>query len=286
MKHDMKKVSDYASIAFLAMLSALNYIIFVFPNHFAPAGLDGICTMIQDVLGINMGYLALMLNIPMLIAVFFLVSRPMAVRSGVYIVSFSTSLILLKSLDLSRFIYASGDSSGMIFAAIAAGTIRGILYAYTLRVEATSGGSDLAAALIRKHSPHLDLMNLIFTINMTIALASYFVYGYQYEPVICSILYSFIVTNVSNHITSSSRVQIRYEIITSNYQDVCREILSRCNTTSTIVDAHGAFADTDNKVVICVTDRKKAPRLEALVSSFSNTVIFKSEVDHSLVTHT
>ena len=285
MKHDMKKVSDYASISFLAMLSALNYIIFVFPNHFAPAGLDGICTMIQDVRGINMGYLSLMLNIPMLIAVCLLVSRPMAIRSGVYIVSFSTSLILLKNLDLSRFIYASGDSSGMIFAAIAAGTIRGILYAYTLRVDATSGGSDLAAALIRKHSPHLDLMNLIFTINMTIALASYFVYGYQYEPVICSILYSFIVTNVSNHITSSSRVQIRYEIITSHYQDVCREILSRCNTTSTIVDAHGAFADTDNKVVICVTDRKKAPHLEALLGSFSNTVIFKSEVDHSLVTH-
>ena len=278
----MKKLAQYGGIAFLALISALNYIIFVFPNHFAPSGLDGICTMIQDVAQINMGYLALMLNIPLLILVWRRASRTVALNSGVYVVAFSLAVILLKKVDLSQFIYSTENGSGMMFAAIAAGTIRGVLYALTLKLDATSGGMDLVAALVKHHAPHLELMNVIFCFNMVIACCSYFVYGYHYEPVICGILYAFIVSNVSSHVKNSGHRQIRYEIITSHYQEVCQQILTGCNTTSTIMDARGAFADTSSKVVICVADRKKAPYIEALLKTFSNTVIFKSEVDNAL----
>ena len=57
----MKKANKpvtYLVIALIAMVAALNYEIFVFPNKFAPSGLNGICTMIQHVLGISVGYLA------------------------------------------------------------------------------------------------------------------------------------------------------------------------------------------------------------------------------------
>ena len=43
----MKKTAGYAMMIICAVLSAINYKIFVFPNSFAPAGVDGICTMIQ-----------------------------------------------------------------------------------------------------------------------------------------------------------------------------------------------------------------------------------------------
>lgn len=281
MKHS-KTAAEFVTIAILASMSALNYIIFVFPNHFAPAGVDGICTMIQDVFQINMGWLSLAANIPLLIAVFLKLNRDFAVRSTIYILAFSFSMIVLRQLDLTPYLYISQDGAGMVFAPIAAGTIRGLLYALTLNVNATSGGADLVAALIKNKHPHLELMNVLFGINLCISLSSYFVYGRQYEPVISSILYSFILTSVCNHITQESGKKIRYEVITNQYQDVCREILSRYNTTSTIVDAHGAFANTDNKVVICVANRKIAPYIEDLLNSFSNTVIFKSEVDNRL----
>ena len=43
----LKKIWTYLVIASIAMLAALNYEVFVFPNQFAPAGLNGICTMVQ-----------------------------------------------------------------------------------------------------------------------------------------------------------------------------------------------------------------------------------------------
>ena len=54
----VKRILSYPAIAAIAFLAALNYVLFVFPNKFAPAGIDGICTMIQDALHVNIGYLS------------------------------------------------------------------------------------------------------------------------------------------------------------------------------------------------------------------------------------
>ena len=41
------RVSRYLAIALFAIAFAMVYEIFVFPNNFAPAGINGIVTMIQ-----------------------------------------------------------------------------------------------------------------------------------------------------------------------------------------------------------------------------------------------
>ena len=58
-----KKVLTYLVIVGIAVICALSYEVFIFPNKFAPAGLNGICTMIQYVLGISVGYLSLLTSI-------------------------------------------------------------------------------------------------------------------------------------------------------------------------------------------------------------------------------
>ena len=37
-----KKLVSYAMVVLIALMMALNYTLFVFPNSFAPAGLNGI----------------------------------------------------------------------------------------------------------------------------------------------------------------------------------------------------------------------------------------------------
>ena len=91
-----RKVLTYLMIVGIALLCALNYQLFVFPNKFAPAGLNGICTMIQYVFGISVGYLSLLINIPLAILVLRKVGKSMAFRGMLYVVSFSLFLILLE----------------------------------------------------------------------------------------------------------------------------------------------------------------------------------------------
>ena len=105
-----KKVFTYLFIVGVALVYALSYTLFVFPNKFAPAGLSGICTMVQYVFGINVGYLTLIINIPLAIWIYFAVSKPLAVRSMVFVVVYSLALVVLEHFDLSAFAYY-GESS-------------------------------------------------------------------------------------------------------------------------------------------------------------------------------
>ena len=190
-----KKVFTYLFIAGVAMIYALSYHLFVFPNKFAPAGLSGICTMLQYVFGINVGYLTLLINIPLAIWIYFSVSRSLAVRSMVFVVVYSLGLVALEHIDLTAFAY-SGESS-RILGPLVAGIINGACYAQLLKASAYTGGTDFIAALIHKNHPEKSIFGLIFAMNAIVAVTSYFVYDYKMEPVILCILYSFASSTLS-----------------------------------------------------------------------------------------
>lgn len=278
----IKKTLTLIALMVLAFLSAVNYSVFVFPNSFAPAGIDGICTMIQDISKINMGYLALVVNIPLMILAFFFLNQDFALKSTVYVISFSLSLIFLKYIDISEFQYITETGTSIVLAPIAAGTIRGILYNLTLKFNGSSGGVDIIAALVKKKRPHLNLMNIIFFFNILVALSSYFVYGLKPEPVICSIIYSFLTSHTSNNIGSSENETVKFEIITPDAEKLCADISNTLHQTSTIMDAQGAFSGSDTKVIICVVKKVQVPYIENLLSQYQNCVVFKSIVNNSI----
>lgn len=278
----IKKCLITGALMLLAFFSALNYCVFVFPNSFAPAGIDGICTMIQDVFNINMGYLALYVNIPLLIAAFFILNRDFAIKSAVYVVSFSISVIAFKYIDISDFHYTTATGTSVVLAPIAAGTIRGILYSVTLKLNGSSGGVDIIAALVKKSKPHLNLMNIIFFFNLLVALSSYFVYGMKPEPVICSIIYSFLTSSTSNNIRSAQSETVKFEIITADAEKLCADISQKLRQTATIMNAQGAYSGCNTKMVMCVVKKEKAPCIENLLLEYPGCVVFQSIVTNPI----
>ena len=111
MKSKLKIAVSYGLVMLVALMMALNYQLFVFPNSFAPAGLNGIFTMGQYVFGFKFSYTTIILTIPLAIAAFFINSKPRALRSLTYCLSFSVFLMLLDYVDLSAFVYTSTIST-------------------------------------------------------------------------------------------------------------------------------------------------------------------------------
>lgn len=277
----IKKVLSYIFIILFAVLAAANYIIFVFPNSFAPSGLDGICTMIQDVLNINMGFLSLFANIPLLICAYIFLNRSFAAKTLVYVLSFSLAVIFLKDSVLSNYTYHTENGSSTILAPLAAGVIRGIIYFFTLKLNSCSGGIDIIAAIVKKKRPHLNFMSIILVINMCIAFASYFVYGMNFDPVICSIIYSFITSSTGKQIQNGEHETIKFEIITSDADSLYKKISEKLHVPATIMEAHGAYSGEDKQMIICVTNKPTAPFLEQILCDFPDAVVFKSITDNS-----
>ena len=273
----IKKFRTYCVIVALALICALNYELFVFPNQFAPSGLNGICTMIQHVFGISVGYLSMLINIPLAIAVYLKVSKPLAIRSMVYVVTFSVGLVILDHVDLSQFAYDSGYSA--ILGPLVAGIIAGSCSAWLLQASAYTGGTDFVAALIHKKNPEQSILGLIFIMNVMVAVASYFVYGYQLEPVILCILYAFTSNTVSQQQVKSGRSATRFEIITDYPEELAEEIITRLHHSATLIPAKGMYSGEDKNMVVCVVNNTQVAKLSAIVNSYPNTFAIMSGVN-------
>ncbi len=277
----IKAARAYIILIIISGLAALNYKIFVFPNSFAPAGVDGICTMIQHITGTSMGYLALLVNVPLLIFASFTVNKGFIKRTAVYTVTFSIFTVLLSYIDLSNFLYYTDTGTSIVLAPIAAGVIRGMLYAVTLKLGGSGGGVDIVAAVVKHYKPHYNLMNIIFAFNVAIALSAYFVYGFKPEPVICSIIYSFVTSMVSKSIEATSKENVRFDIITKDSESLCLEISEELGLSSTVIDAKGGFSGNEEKMVICVTDKESVPKLEKILKKYKGAIAFESTINSS-----
>lgn len=272
-----KKVLTYLVIVLIALVCALSYELFIFPNDFAPAGISGICTMIQYVFGISVGYLSLIINIPLAIWVFFSVSKPLAVRSMVYVVSFSVGLLVLDHVDLSAFAY-SGESS-TVLGPLVGGIINGACYSQLLKASAYTGGTDFIAALIHKNHPEKSIFGLIFAMNVVVAVVSYFVYDYKMEPVILCILYSFASSTLSEQVTKSGRTAVRCEIITDRPKEISDAIIGKLRHSATLIPAKGMYSGRETNVLICVVNKTQVAALSSIIRGFPNTFAVFSQAN-------
>ena len=276
----LKKAWTYLVIAALAVLCAFNYELFVFPNRFAPAGLNGICTMIQYVTGVSVGYLSLIINVPLAIWVYFQVNKPLALRSMVYVLVNSLTLVVLDGWEnMDKFVYYTESGTSTILGPLVAGIIFGASYILLVQCRANSGGTDFIAAIIHKFKPDQNIFWLIFALNVAVAFISYFVYDYQIEPVLLCILYCFMSSTVTDRMAKSIRRAVRFEIITERPKEISDAIIQKLHHSATLIPGTGMYLGKEVSVLICVVNRTQAAALSSIIRDCPHTFAVMSHVN-------
>lgn len=274
----MKKLLTYLFIIGSALVNALVYQIFVFPNHFAPSGIGGICTMIQHITGVSVGYLSLLINIPLALAVFFLASKPAAIRGIVFSVALSAFLVLFENyVDLSQLAYGTENSA--ILGPLVGGVIMGYSCALLLRISAHQGGVHFIAILVNKFHPEFNFTWINFVLNIAIAVVSYFVYGFQLEPVILCVLYCLMSSLVTDKMEKGLRGAVRFEIVTEHPELLSDAIINRLHHSATLIPGKGLYKGKETSVLVCVVNKSQAAALQAIVRSYPGTFAVMSQVN-------
>ena len=270
-----KLALTYLFIIFNGMLCALSYRLFVFPNKFAPAGIGGITTMVQYIFNINVGYLTLLINVPLAIAVYFLISKPLAFRAMVYTVCFSLFSILFREiLDLSAL-----EIKDQILGPLVGGIISGSVNSMLISVGATQAGVYFISSLIRYKKPHLNLSWVSFALNVVVACISFFVFRNGLMPVLLCILYCFATSLVNDTMTKSVRSAVRFEIVAEDTEKLRDIIINEIHHSATIMPAKGIYKGKDTNVLVCVVNPAQAATLAALIRKMPDTFAVISHVN-------
>lgn len=282
MKKTLCCVKEYGLIVICAILFGFAYHLFIFPNQFAPAGIPGIATMIQYLFDFKVGYMNIIVNIPLLILTYFIVGKKYTIRSAVFAAVFSAALLLLYEVPLDRFLYQTANGTSKILAPVAAGVVCGFCYGCVMRIGGSTGGTDLVAALIHHKYPEYNLVWVIFGINAVVAGISYFVYDFQIEPVILCLVYCFISGHVSDSMLKGFKEAVKFEIITDQPDELAEALMKRLKHGVTEVPAIGGFTHKDKTMLICVINKHQIVEFQRVMQRFPGSFAYLSSVKETM----
>lgn len=279
----MKQAANYLYVVFLAFIMATNYELLIFPCSFAPAGINGIATMIQYKMNFSIGYMSLIINVPLCIIAFFILSKDYSAKTLLFCVSFSAFILLYNyKLDVSSYAFSSENTANYTLAAALSGVINGFIYGSLMKINASTGGTDIVSSCIRCAKPHLSLSWIIFTLNSLVAVASFFVYDCRYEPVILCLLYLFLTSKVSDSIVRGIREQVKFEIITEDCDAVSEAIIKELRHTVTVMPARGMYSGKETNLLICIINKHQIFELQKILRKHPGTFAYISTVTETL----
>ena len=83
-------------IFFASILVAMGLWMFVYKAGFAPSGVDGIVTLLQYVTGMNPGIFTFLINLPLLVAAWFVLNKRYVIYTILYTIVVSITLYILE----------------------------------------------------------------------------------------------------------------------------------------------------------------------------------------------
>jgi len=267
-----KEIFNVLTVILASVISAFGLHVFVYPSDFAPSGIDGISTVLQELTGFNAGIFNFVINLPLLIAAWFILNRRYVFYTVIYTLMTSWLLLLLSALGAYQYV----SEGTPILPAVFGGVTQG-LTSLTLRVGGSAGGIDVIACMIQKKQSHRNIEGIISVLSYITVAISYFVYG-NLGSVLLSVTEIFVCEKVSAYVLRSSRSAVEFRIITDEPDAVCRDIFSDVHKTATVIDGYGAFSGKERWVVVCVVNYRQIPTMLSLVGKHAGCFAYYSDV--------
>jgi len=254
------------------IVSALGLWIFVYPSNFAPSGVDGIATMLYELTGINAGIYTFVLNLPLLIAAWFILKRRYVLYTVLYTIITSLLLILFETLQIPQYVTVTDRLIPAIFGGVAQG-FTGLM----LRIGGSAGGVDVMACMAQKKMPHVNVERIILILSVIIVGVSYFVY-WDVDSLLLSIVEIFACERVTALILRDSRNAVKFEVVTDNPEGIKEDIIYELNHGATILSGEGIFSGEGKSVIICVVSYRQISEFLKIVSKYPGSFAYYSDV--------
>lgn len=270
----LKIFFDMLIILAAAALSAIGLYSFVNPANFAPSGVDGIAMMTQELTGVNMGYISLAVNIPLLIVAWFFISKKYVVYTGIFTAVSSAMMVLAEKVDFYQYI----SPNNLWVSVLASGIILGVRTAFMLKIGGSTGGVDIIACIVQKKRPYMNVESIISVLCYIIIGLSFFVYG-NIESIIMSVAQMLIFNLAVNYVLKSTRNAVEAHIITDDPEAFKEDILHNLKHGATIMDGKGMFTAGQKFTIVTIINRRQMSDLTKIARKHPNSFIYFNEVN-------
>ncbi len=255
----MKWLIDIPLIILGSVIYSAGINCFTAPNDIAPGGVGGIATVISFLSGhrIGIGLVFGLMNIPLIIAGFIKLGKPMMAKTFLAVVVATVCTDYLSALFPA---YVGDRILAAVFGGLLIGTGIGLVYTR----EGTTGGTDIINKLIQKAKPHLSLGFIMMITDAVVIVISIFAFG-NLESGLYAIIAIFVSSKIMDMILYGGREGKAVLIFSDKSAEIGQAIIDSISRGATFLKGEGVYTHTDKNVICCAVHKNEYVKLKRIV---------------------
>ncbi|MEG2350925.1 MAG: YitT family protein, partial [Hungatella sp.] len=231
----MKKRPEYVDYLLIIIGSCIMG--FAIKNMYDPIGLvtggaSGIAIILKSIGGIPLWLTNTLLNIPLFLAAIKLKGWKFIKRTLVATATLSASLYLLPTMP-----FLTDD---LFLAALFGGIMTGVGTGLVFLCHATTGGTDMLAALIQRKLKHYSIAQIMQVADGIVVLLGATVFGIEYA--LYALIAIFAVAKISDGILEGMKFSKQAFIISEKSEEIAQAIMNEMERGVTALDAIGMYS--------------------------------------------
>lgn len=202
----------------------------------------------------------LVLNVPLFLLAALIKGKKFVARTAVATVLLSAWLYVIPLWNL-----AEGD---YVLSAIFGGVICGVGMGMVLLARATTGGTDMLAALIQHKLRHYTIMQIICVIDGIIVAVG--IYSFGVKAALYAIVAIYVTSKVSDTLMEGMKYSKAVFIVSDRYKEISDAIMTQMDRGVTGLDAVGMYSGDEKCMLYCVVSKKEIVVLKGIILKIDN----------------
>jgi uncharacterized membrane-anchored protein YitT (DUF2179 family) len=269
-----KLLTDVLCAVIAGVVVGTAYFFFQNSNGFAPGGVGGLATITHHLIADRISWSVLMVafNLPIFVLVSALIDKKLGFMLSIYMLVQSFMPQLYELIGLQPYSLAtSGSDFNVIFACISTGVVSGFGFSLMLRHFGASGGTYGISALIKRFRPETNVAYVSFILDASVVLIAFFVYGRKLSPAICTLMNLFIANIIVDHGLSGIKNGYKFEIITDNPDELCKELLTKLKHGVTEINVQGMYSLTNKYMLVCIINKRQLGEMMRILKKYPDS---------------
>ena len=241
-----------------ATIMAFATAFFLLPNKLSSGGFAGVATILYYFFKIPMGQTILMFNTPLFIFAAYKLGKGFLTQSLIGTLTYSFMLDIF-----DKFTPLTNDR---FLACIYGGIVIGIGTAFILKANASTGGSDLISAIVRKYNPNIR-MGYVITIIDTIIVGLNIIAFRQIEIGLYSAIAIYLMGKMIDIVFEGVYFTKLIFIISNKSEEIAQGISEKVSKGTTGLYGKGMYYNEAKTILMCAASRGDVSKVKQVARS-------------------
>lgn len=290
-----KQILDYVGIVIGCFIVSVAFVFFINPYKLVPGGVFGTSIVLHSLFPhIQVGTFGYMIAVPLLVLSYLLLGKSIGIKTLVatlvtpFLMNILSSIAYpdataLRNLDSSQLCGGYLDlSDDLILAAVLGPVLVGVGEGIIFRCNATSGGSDIVAMILRKYC-HVKFANALMATDGVVVLFGLLVIGMgigtdapsEHSWLLSgySLICIYITSKTISYVISGSKnTKLLFIVTESDSKQMQEFILKRLDRTATVLKSCGLYTRREKDTLMMVVRQQEVDIITKCISEIDPNV--------------